>query len=122
MPARLSAAIHAVHRGPMRDAGWLLAALVVLLLVAWWAPVPPALQGITGYPPLHTLLETLAVVVAALVFAVGWNAYSRELPLNIVGLACAFLGVALLDFSHALSYAGMPDYVTPSDPEKAIGF
>ncbi|MFO1272681.1 MAG: MASE3 domain-containing protein [Rubrivivax sp.] len=106
----------------MREAAWWLAALVALLLVAWWVPVPQPLQGIAGYPPLHTLLETVAVVVAALIFAVGWNAYSRELPLNIVGLACAFLGVALLDFSHALSYAGMPDYVTPSDPEKAIGF
>jgi len=30
--------------------------------------------------------------------------------------------VAMLDFSHALSYVGMPDLVTPSSPQKAINF
>jgi hypothetical protein len=33
-------------------------------------------------------------------------------------IACAFLGVALLDFSHMLSFTGMPDFVTPSGPSK----
>ncbi|MDP2194345.1 MAG: MASE3 domain-containing protein, partial [Alphaproteobacteria bacterium] len=30
--------------------------------------------------------------------------------------------VAILDFSHLLSYTGMPDYVTPSGPDKGIYF
>jgi hypothetical protein len=30
--------------------------------------------------------------------------------------------VAILDMSHCLSYAGMPDFITPSGPEKAILF
>ena len=32
------------------------------------------------------------------------------------------LGVALLDFSHMLSYAGMPDYVTANSVAKGINF
>ncbi|TAK94694.1 MAG: response regulator, partial [Aquabacterium sp.] len=56
------------------------------------------------------------------VFASGWNAYSRNLPRHALILACAFLGVAMLDFAHALSYAGMPHFVTASSPQKAINF
>ncbi|MBU1692175.1 MAG: EAL domain-containing protein [Gammaproteobacteria bacterium] len=67
-------------------------------------------------------METFAIVVAVLVFGIGWNAYSVERPINIVLLSCAFLAVGLLDFAHMLSYAGMPDFVTLSGPQKAIDF
>ncbi len=114
--------IHSEHRDPLRKAGALVALLALGLALAWLLPPTPSAAGIAGYAPLHTLLETIAVVIASLVFAVGWNAHSRELPRNVALLSCAFIGVALLDFSHALSFAGMPAYVTPSDPEKAINF
>jgi PAS domain S-box-containing protein len=114
--------IHGDHREPMRKAGLLLALLALGMVLVWSLPPPAGAGGIAGYGPLHTLFETIAVVIAVLVFAVGWNANNRELPGSTVLLACGFLGVALLDFSHALSFAGMPDYVTPSNPEKAINF
>ena len=100
----------------------LLALLGLGLLLIGSMPPPVGIAGIAGYEPLHTFLETIAVVIAALVFAVGWIAHSDEMPARVVLLSCAFLGVALLDFSHALSFAGMPTYVTPSSPEKAIDF
>ncbi len=111
----------APHQSSMPTALAVVAMLVLGLVLAWTLPPPPA-HGLATYLPLHTFVETLTVVIAALVFAIGWNAHSRELPGSTVALACAFLGVALLDFSHALSFAGMPDYVTPSSPEKAINF
>ena len=114
--------IYSDHRESMRKSGALLALLALGLVLVWSLPPPAAAGGIAGYGPLHMLFETIAVVIAVLVFAAGWNAYSRDLPGSTVLLACAFLGVALLDFSHALSFAGMPDYVTPSSPEKAINF
>ncbi len=106
----------------MRRNAVIVAVLVFGLVLAWALPPVQGARGIAGYLPLHMLLETVAIVIAMLVFAVGWNAYSDKLPGNIVLLACAFLGVGLLDFSHVLSYAGMPDFVTPSNPEKAIDF
>ena len=114
--------IHGDHRAPMRKSAALVALLALGMALVASLPSPPGASGVAGYGPLHMLLETVAVVIAVLVFAVGWNANNRELPGNTVLLACAFLGVALLDFSHALSFAGMPDYVTPSSPEKAINF
>ncbi|MDP4028479.1 MAG: MASE3 domain-containing protein [Gallionella sp.] len=98
------------------------ALLALVAALAWALPVLPGIHGIAGYLPLHMLLETVAIVVAMLVFAVGWNAHSDRIPGNMVWLSCAFLGVGLLDFAHMLSYTGMPDFVTPGGPEKAINF
>lgn len=114
--------LHPSHRPSMRRTGFIVGLLALGVALAWALPAPPGARGIAGYLPLHTLLETLSIVIAALVFAVGWNAYSGKLPGNIVLLSCVFLGVALLDFSHVLSFKGMPDYVTPSDVEKSIDF
>ncbi len=95
--------------------------LALLLLLAWLAPAPPEIKGLAAYLPLHTALEMFAIVVAVLAFAIGW-APGMPAPRNIVLLSCAFLGSSLLDFGHVLSYAGMPEFVTPSNPEKAIAF
>ncbi|MEJ2529118.1 MAG: MASE3 domain-containing protein, partial [Gammaproteobacteria bacterium] len=64
--------------------------------------------------------ETFSIVISMMVFGIAWNSYSTERPGNIVILACALLAVGLIDFAHMLSFKGMPDFVTPSDPEKAI--
>ncbi|MBU4214555.1 MAG: EAL domain-containing protein [Actinobacteria bacterium] len=114
--------IDPVHRPELRRTLLFLALMALGIAAAWLAPTMPQARGLASYLPLHLLLETVSVIVAALVFAVGWNSYGEDLPSNIVLLGCAFLAVATLDFSHALSFAGMPDYVTPSGPEKAIDF
>lgn len=114
--------LHPSHRPSLRRVSLMILALLLGLVLVWLLPPITQLHGVAGYGPLHNLLETVAVVIAALIFAVGWNAQRQESPGNFMVLSCAFFGVALLDFSHALSYAGMPDFVTPSGPEKAINF
>ena len=114
--------IHPSHHDEARPAAWTLALLGILLFLVWIMPVPADLTGIAQYLPLHTALETLAIVVGGLIFAIGWNMPRAESSRNILLLACTFLGVALLDLAHTLSYFGMPDFVTPSGVEKAINF
>ena len=96
-----------------------LAAVMVLI-----ALLPPLIetQGLKDYLPLHSALETVAIIIASLIFAVGWNTYSHKLPTNLPVLSAIFFGVAVFDFSHILSYTGMPHFVTPSEPNKAIVF
>ncbi len=114
--------LHRSHQAEMSRVLPIVIALLLGLIAAWMLPPPVWARGFANYLPLHTLLETIAIVIAVLVFAVGWHAHSRSLPGNIVLLACVLFGVALLDFSHLLSYSGMPDFVTPGSPEKAINF
>ncbi|MGZ5000809.1 MAG: MASE3 domain-containing protein, partial [Methylomonas sp.] len=51
-----------------------------------------------------------------------WNTYDVERPRNVFFLGGAFLAVGVLDFVHAMSYEGMPDFITPNSPQKAIVF
>jgi len=112
--------LHPSHQRPARNALIIVALLALMLAAAWL--LPPKMHDIAGYLPLHILLETVAIVVAMLVFAVGWNAQGRDQPGSVILLACAFFGIGWLDFFHVLSYNGMPDFVTPSDPEKGLAF
>jgi len=107
---------------PLRTAPWLPGVLALLFLSVWLLPPQHAFEGISKYQSVHLPLETLSIVISMLVFGVAWNAYSKERAGNIVILACASLVVGLIDFAHMLSFAGMPDWVTPAGPEKAINF
>ena len=118
----MGAPCHQSHRGELAVTLPWLGLLFVLFVVVLVTPLPWADAGVSNYLPLHTLLETLSIVVGALVFAVGWHAARRDTPRNVLILSSTLLGVSILDFSHLLSYAGMPDYVTPSGPDKAIHF
>lgn len=98
--------------------------VAVLALIAALALVLPYHTGIdsAAYLPLHSAMEVFSVVVASLVFTSAFNSYRANTAANLVLLASIFLVVALLDFAHLLSYPGMPDFVTPNNPAKAIHF
>lgn len=95
--------------------------LFMTLIVIISPFIPPIIEN-QNYLPLHTVLETSSLIIAMLIFAVGWNSYGHTLPANIAILSTLFFGVAVFDFSHILSYAGMPDFITPSSVEKGIDF
>ena len=114
--------VHPIHRRAMRHATLAVAALTVGVFVVWAMLRSPAASTVRGYLALHMLLETTSIVVAMQVFSVGWAAHRRGMPGNILVLACAFLGVGALDFSHMVSFVGMPDFVTANTPDKAISF
>lgn len=100
--------------------GWLAA----VLLIVWLLPANSLLKTAGNWFPtwLHSCMELLAIVVAALVFSISWHSYRSEQAGNLSLLACGYLAVALLDSAHLLSYHGMPDFITPSSVEKAIDF
>jgi diguanylate cyclase len=109
---------------PTRLPAWLIAALALLFLFVWLAPPLDFLkQGEQVFPLwMHSLMELVAVAVAVLVFAVCWHTDASERSGNALIIGCGFLAVGLLDTAHLLSYKGMPDFVSPSHPEKAINF
>jgi PAS domain S-box-containing protein len=106
----------------MRKTTGMIAVLLLGVLLSMAIPPMEAARGLAQYLPLHSFLEMVSIVIAILIFAISWTTFSKKLPANIVLLGSVFLGVGLLDFSHILSYNGMPDYVTPSGVEKSITF
>jgi PAS domain S-box-containing protein len=95
--------------------------MTALLVIAGQLPGLKFFPDAVGYLPLHTLLEFTSIIFAAMVFSVFWNLRDRS-NLRLLLLGTGLLGVAMLDFGHTLSYHGMPHWVTPSDPQKAIDF
>ena len=105
--------------------GSVAALLITLTTVLAMIEFVPAMQMVfspSRYLPFHTFIEMMSAIVAGLIFSVGWHSYQRERPGAITILACAFLAVGLLDIGHMISYNGMPDFLTPSSPPKAIYF
>ena len=73
-----------------------------------------------AYLPIHYFAEIASVVLSFAIFAVYWHA-ARE-PEGAQGLfiGTAFLAVAVIDAMHALSFPGMPRFVTASSVDKGI--
>jgi diguanylate cyclase (GGDEF)-like protein/PAS domain S-box-containing protein len=97
--------------------------LLALPLLAWHvAPGSREMIAPAIFAPFHDLVDIFTVVVAAMVFATGWHIHDEGRQTASVMLACAFLAVALMDTAHWLSYADMPDFITPNSTHKSILF
>lgn len=115
--------MHQPHSHPYQNAaGWALLALALPLL--WWVS-HPAWQVVVDpirFVFWHAAVELFTVVVSMLVFVTGYRAMLSARKGAVILLGVAFLGVGLLDFLHAMSYAGMPDTITHNTPHKSIFF
>lgn len=106
-----------------RPCGWV--ALVVLAtpllyVLAWPGGALDLVLPRSAFLSMHTLLEMVAVVVGMLVaLTARYVLDERERRLHGV-VATGFLVVAGMDVLHLLSYAGMPDFLTPNSPHKSI--
>ncbi len=109
------------HTELRQSMAWFLA-LVLALLCILALPLHQALLVLSHYPPLHMAMEMTSIAISLMVFGIAWSAQKYQATRWSLVLGLGLLGAALLDVSHALSYAGMPDYITPSGPEKAINF
>ena len=96
-------------------------AAVLLLGLAGFLPNGLKFIPSDAYASLHTVLEFVAMAISAMVFALAKTSRHRR-TLDDAILGEAFLAVMLIDLAHTLSFAGMPNFVTPSSPEKAIDF
>ena len=112
--------VHPSYRPAMAGVALLLGLLALVQGLAWAIPVPPGATGLANYLALHELMETVSIVIALMVFAVGWNSHGGKSSGNLMLLACIFFAVGWLDFFHTASYGGMPEVVSPNDADKHL--
>ena len=116
------------HMGTLYRVVPLLVVLAVVQLLTWFfttasaASSMPGASAIPYYLALHTLMETVSIVIAMMVFAVGWNNFEHHSSGNLALLASVFFAVGVLDFSHLAAYGGMPDFLSPNDANKHLHF
>ena len=105
-------AVHLVGR-------WLLVLGIPLLL--WIAtPQNQVMLSAPVFLVAHSLMETFAVIVAALIFFTAYGTRETAPSLRVVVLGAAYLATGLFDIFHFLSYVGMPDLINQNTPHKAI--
>ncbi|WP_018882208.1 MULTISPECIES: bifunctional diguanylate cyclase/phosphodiesterase [unclassified Thioalkalivibrio] len=104
-------------------ASGLLLALLLVPVVIWLLGIDlPRIVPGQHLTAFHTGAELFAVVVAVLVFAVGYHVIDRRRVAASLLLACAFLAVALFDFLHLMTYPAMPDFITPNSTQQTLFF
>lgn len=112
----------AARQAKLRSAAAYFLPALALFALVWMLPIPLDLLTPARHLVLHNFLEGFAIAVSVMVFAYGWSTYGATQPRSVTIIAAGFLGVGVLDFAHMLSYAGMPEFVTPGSPNKAIYF
>ncbi len=72
-----------------------------------------------GFIVLHSIMEAISIIIAFMSFGITFH--SRKLAKNSQNLflGVAFLCIGLIDVFHALSYDGMPSFITPNTVDKA---
>jgi diguanylate cyclase (GGDEF)-like protein len=88
--------------------------------------ISPPFHSFSGFGTsmltVHLLMELFAIVIAILIVVIAFNtfdAFDQTAP-NV--LISGFLVVAFCDIAHALTYAGMPDFLMPASTPRAIFF
>jgi signal transduction histidine kinase len=102
--------------------GTLLASLLPFLMVELFRASMYRVMDVPAYLVFHNITEFFSVMVSLSIFGVGWYSYDQSRDRHTLFLSAAFLAIGLLDFMHALSYAGMPPFVTPNSANKSTQF
>lgn len=106
-----------------KTAQWSIGMAMMTMLIALSLPRFTLFEpGSGGMLATHLVLEVFSTIVATLVVVMSWHAFRREDQDLARPLIFTFTVVAGMDLIHALSYAGMPDLLTPSSTPKAIFF
>jgi signal transduction histidine kinase len=112
-----------INLSPLRAMAGALGGLAFACAVVYLLPAFGLFQGPQLVPRwVPVLAEMFSIMVSLMLFGVVWNAFSGKRSGNLVILGCAALAIGLIDMGRLLSHRGMPDFITPSGPDKAIYF
>ena len=93
--------------------------LLAGILLVYFFPLLYMVIPVPVYLTFHTILEFSSVVVSIAVFIVAWYNFRQTHSKRELIICLTFLAVGIIDFAHALSYQGMPEFFTPNSANKA---
>jgi PAS domain S-box-containing protein len=71
---------------------------------------------------IHLVLELFAIFIASLIVTVSSHTFAESRDRNAPALIAGFTIIAVCDLMHALTYQGMPEFLTESSTRRAIFF
>jgi len=71
------------------------------------------------YPTLHLVIEFVTIIVAICASLMSWYDYKYKYELRMLIFSLTFCVYVPIEFAHALSYSGMPDFITLNSVNKA---
>lgn len=74
------------------------------------------------YLVFHLFAEFSSIVVSFAIFTIGWYGYKQRANTRTLALAIIFFTVGTLDFIHAISFEGMPDFVSANSVGKSATY
>ncbi|TCV90315.1 bifunctional diguanylate cyclase/phosphodiesterase [Sulfurirhabdus autotrophica] len=97
-------------------------AIFALFITMTIPPITKVAHGQTSMLAVHLLLELFAIIIAIHVVTISWHTFDTKYEHSANILICGFLIVASCDLVHALTYEGMPPFLTESSTPRAIFF
>lgn len=124
-PLAMMKTVNAAHPGKLR--------LIYLTIAGAICILGFILMGLMGgafyrefpvedYLVFHLITEFVSVIVSFAVFTIGWYGYKQRPDTRNLAIALTFFAVGLIDFIHALSYEGMPDFFSENSTSKAATY
>ena len=74
------------------------------------------------YLVFHLIAEFASIVVSFAIFTIGWYGYKQRSDIRNLTLAITFFTVGLLDFIHAISFQGMPEFLSANSVGKSATY
>ncbi|MFJ7735406.1 EAL domain-containing protein [Lysinibacillus sp. NPDC097287] len=101
---------------------FLLFSIILLAIIGFWSDEFYGIFGEKNYVTIHLMIEILIIVVSLTIAIQSWLISPYLLSSTRLYLGALFLTIGLLEIAHALSYKGMPFFITDSTPYAATWF
>lgn len=96
--------------------------IILLAIIVFWSDKFYGIFGAENYVTIHLIMEILIIVVSLTIAIQSWLISPYLLSSTRLYVGALFLTIGLIEIAHALSYKGMPFFITESTPYAATWF
>ncbi|MHB1457451.1 MAG: MASE3 domain-containing protein [Armatimonadota bacterium] len=101
---------------------WVTILCFIIMVIAGLFRSQQPFVSVSYYLPLHLALELSSIVVSFAVSATAWYGFHKTKTTREMVVSVTFMAAGIIDFIHALSFKGMPDFFTVNDTGTAAAY
>ncbi|WP_071392991.1 bifunctional diguanylate cyclase/phosphodiesterase [Bacillus tuaregi] len=106
-----------------KDTRFIILASAVFLMVALWFREPfYGIFGENNYLTIHLIMEFFIITISFTIAIQSWMAFPHVLSNYRLWIGAMFFSVGLIEIAHAITFKGMPFFLSESSAYKATWF